>query len=63
MHVITTEMKPILTLLIILRLLLLSTVLWRCCLCSRKGICKLSGEVLVWLSVWSDVQMICIWST
>jgi len=29
----------------------------------RKGIRpvkKLSGEVLVWLSVWSEVQMICI---
>jgi len=24
---------------------------------------KLSGEVLVWLSVWSKVQMICIWSS
>jgi len=24
---------------------------------------KLSGEVLAWLSVWSKVQMICIWST
>jgi len=23
---------------------------------------KLSGEVLAWLSVWSEVQMICIWS-
>jgi len=26
--------------------------------------CKnLSGEVLTWLSVWSEVQMICIWSS
>ena len=24
---------------------------------------KLSGEVLAWLSVWSEVQMICIWSS
>jgi len=24
---------------------------------------KLSDEVLVWLSVWSKVQVICIWST
>ena len=24
---------------------------------------KLSGEVLAWLSVWSGVQMICIWSS
>ena len=23
----------------------------------------LSGEVLAWLSVWSEVQMICIWSS
>ena len=23
---------------------------------------KLSGEILAWLSVWSEVQMICIWS-
>ena len=24
---------------------------------------KLSGEALSWLSVWSEVQMICIWSS
>jgi len=24
---------------------------------------KLSNELLVWLSVWNEVQMICIWST
>jgi len=24
---------------------------------------KLCDEVLVWLSVWSEVQMICIWSS
>jgi len=24
---------------------------------------KLSGKVLAWLSVWSAVQVICIWST
>jgi len=24
---------------------------------------KLSGEVLVWLSVWSEVQMIAVWSS
>ena len=23
---------------------------------------KLSDEVLVWLSVWSEVQIVCIWS-
>ena len=32
----------------------------RCRLCSPG---KLSGEVLAWLSVWSEVQMICIWSS
>ena len=37
-------------------------VVW---LCSRKGNrpVKLSGEELAWLSVWSEVQMICIWSS
>jgi len=24
---------------------------------------KMSDEVLAWLSVWSEVQMICIWSS
>jgi len=24
---------------------------------------KLSGGVLAWLSVWSEVQMICVWSS
>jgi len=24
---------------------------------------KLSDEMLAWLSVWSEVQMICIWSS
>jgi len=24
---------------------------------------KLSGEVLAWISVWSEVQIICIWSS
>ena len=39
------------------------SVLWHCWLGSRKGIRpvkKLSSEVLVWLSVWSEVQT-CIW--
>ena len=39
------------------------SVLWRCWLGGRKGIRpvkKLSGEVLAWLSVWSEVQT-CIW--
>ena len=38
-------------------------MLWRCWLGARKGIRpvkKLSGGVLVWLSVWSEVQT-CIW--
>ena len=39
------------------------SVLWRCWLGGRKGIRpvkKLSGEVLVWLSVWRKVQT-CMW--
>ena len=39
------------------------SVLWRCWLGGRKGILpvkKQSGGVLVWLSVWSEVQT-CIW--
>ena len=42
------------------------SVLWRCRLGGRKGIRpvkKLSVGVLAWLSVWSEVQMICIWSS
>ena len=42
---------------------LLPSVLWRCWLGGRKGIRpvkKLSGGVLAWLSVWSEVQT-CIW--
>jgi len=30
---------------------------------SIRPVKKLSGEVLAWLSVWSKVQMICIWSS
>ena len=38
------------------------SVLWCCCLGSRKGIwpVKTEGRVLAWLSVWSKVQT-CIW--
>ena len=38
---------------------------WRCWLGGRKGIwpVKQSGEVLAWFSVWSEVQMIIIWSS
>jgi len=28
-----------------------------------SGLLKLSDEVLAWLSVWSEVQLICIWSS
>ena len=41
------------------------SVLWRCWLGGRKGIRpvkNLSGGVLAWLSVWSEVQT-CIWSS
>jgi len=43
--------------------LLLQWVLWHFWLGSRKGIRpvkKLSGRILVWLSVWGNVQ-ICVW--
>jgi len=41
------------------------SVLWHCWLGGKKGIrpVKLSDEVLAWLSVWSKVQMISIWSS
>ena len=42
---------------------ILPSVLWRCWLGDRKSIRpvkKLSGRVLAWLSVWSEVQT-CIW--
>ena len=42
---------------------LLPSVLWHCWLGGRKGIRpvkKLSGGMLAWLSVWSEVQT-CIW--
>jgi len=41
------------------------SVLWHSCLGGRNGIrpVKLSGEVLAWLFVWSEVQTICIWSS
>ena len=43
--------------------LLVPSVLWRCWLSGRKGIRSvknLSGGVLAWLSVWSEMQT-CIW--
>jgi len=46
----------------------LASVLWRCWLGlgwqeGYPACRKLSGEVLAWLSVWSEVQMICVWSS
>jgi len=44
-------------------LILMPSVLCRCWLGDRKGtwpVKKLSGRVLAWLSVWSEVQT-CIW--
>jgi len=44
----------------------LPSVLWHCWLGVMKSIRpvnKLSDEVLAWLSVWTEVQMICIWSS
>jgi len=42
-----------------------ASVLWHCWLDVRKssGLWKLSDEVFVWLSVWSKVQIVCIWSS
>ena len=36
--------------------LVVPSVLWRCWLGDRKGVRPLSGGVLAWLSVWSEVQ-------
>ena len=43
----------------------LPSVHWHCWLDVRKNIrpVKMSDEVLVWLSVWSEVQFVCIWSS
>jgi len=39
-------------------------VLWHCWLGIRKSILPLKNdELLVWLSVWSEVQIVCIWSS
>jgi len=42
-----------------------SSVLWHCWLGVTKNsrLWKLSDNVLTWLSVWSEVQMVCIWSS
>ena len=44
---------------------ILPSVLWHCWLGVRKSIwpVKLSDEVLMWLSVWNKVQIVCIWSS
>ena len=41
------------------------SVLSHCWLGVRKSIrsVKLSDDVLVWLFVWSEVQIVCIWSS
>jgi len=42
------------------------SVLWHCWLGVRKSICHTKNWVMrwwVWLSVWSEVQIICIWSS
>jgi len=42
------------------------SVLWQCWLGVRKSIRpvkKLSDEVLMWLSLWSKAQIVCIWSS
>jgi len=43
----------------------LPSVLWHCWLGTRKSIrpVKIEYEVLVWLSVYSMVQTVCIWSS
>jgi len=44
----------------------LPSVLWRCLFGIRKGIRPvkyLCDEELLWLSIWSEVHMICIWSS
>jgi len=42
-----------------------TALLWRCWLAGRKGIrpVNMGDKVLGWLSVWREVQMICIWSS
>jgi len=46
-------------------MVLVPTVLWHSWLGVRKSTwpVKMSDEVLVWLSVCSDVQIVCIWSS
>jgi len=39
------------------------TSMWPVCTHLAQVCKKMSDEVLAWLSVWSEVQMICIWSS
>jgi len=58
-----TVVFPNLCIYSVLLLAICLQVLWRCWLGGRKGIRpvkNLSGEVLAWLSVWSEMQT-CIW--
>jgi len=43
----------------------LPLVLWRCQLGARKNIrpIKIDWWLVMWLSVWSEVQIVCIWSS
>jgi len=46
--------------------MIMPSVLWHCWLSIMNSIWpikKLSDELLAWLSVWNEVQMICIWSS
>jgi len=47
----------------ICNLLHLPSVLWNGWASGRASGLKLSDEVLLWLSVWSEVQIVCIWSS
>ena len=42
---------------------ILPSVLWHCWFGSASRRAILSDEALVWLSVWSKVQIVCIWSS
>ena len=46
-------------------LTVMPSVLWHCCSGVRKSILsiKIECDVLVWLSVCSEVQIVCIWSS
>ena len=48
--------------LVLILFVLLPSVLWHCWLGVRKSIRPVKIEVLAWFPVWSDEQMISIWS-